>query len=171
MSHEKPRVETRTKALIRASLMDGGRERDICILDVSTRGLLATTASPPARGEFVELLVGRHKMVGHVKWAGERRFGVSLRERISVAALVAGDSGSIMLEKAQSARKRSGSLFDALGENWRNLGQVVQLGVMVAIAGLAAWLLADFAGSGLSSLQDAKAAMSGGQVALRTGVD
>lgn len=169
MSHEKPRVETRTKALIRASLKDGGRERDICILDVSTRGLLATSASPPARGEFVELLVGRHKMVGHVKWVGERRFGVSLRERISVAALIAGDSGSILLKNAQSARKRSGSLLDALGENWRNLGQVAQLGVMVAFASLAAWLLADFAGSGLNSLQDAKVAMSGGKAAPQSG--
>ncbi len=95
MSHERPRVEPRTKALIKARIRDDGAERDICILDVSTRGMLATTARPPTRGAFVELFVGGHMLVGHVKWAGERRFGVVLHERISVAALIAGDTGSI----------------------------------------------------------------------------
>lgn len=157
---EKPRVEPRTKALIKARIRDGCDERDICILDVSTRGLLATTASPPRRGEFVELTVGRHKLVGHVKWSGERRFGLSLQQRISVGALVAGEAGSILLAKAQSARRRNGSLAEAFAENWRNLGAAFQLvGLVLALAG-AAWLLAEYVGSSMSSMQDAKAAMS-----------
>lgn len=161
MSHEKPRVEPRTKALIRARIRDGGDERDACILDVSTRGLLATTALPPPRGEFVELLVGNHKLVGQVKWSGERRFGLALRERISVAALVAGDPGSIVLEKAQSARRRNGSLAAALASDSRSLGAAFQLVVTVTGLVVAAWLLADYASGQLTSLQDAKVAMSG----------
>lgn len=161
MSHEKPRVEPRATALIKARIRDGSAERDICILDVSTRGLLATTARPPTRGEFVELLIGGHMVVGHVKWASARRFGIALRERISIAALIAGDRGSIALKRAQSARKRSGSLFEALTGNWRDFGQVTQLGIIVAVLGVAAYLLADYVSSGLGLLQDAKVAMSG----------
>ncbi|MDG2004406.1 MAG: hypothetical protein P8J20_13855 [Novosphingobium sp.] len=161
MSEGKPRVELRTKALIKACLRDGGAEREACVLDVSTRGILATTARPPTRGEFVELMVGRQMLVGQVKWASQRRFGIVLRERISVAALIAGDSGSVALMHAQSARKRSGSIFEALTENSRNLGQLVQFAIMVAILGVGAYFLADYAGSGLGSLQDAKVAMSG----------
>jgi len=160
LSHERPRVEPRTKALIKARIRDAGDERDVCILDVSTRGLLATTATPPPRGEFVELMVGRHKLVGHVKWAGDRRFGLVLRERISVAGLVAGDTRSIILARSQSARKRNGSLVEAFADNWRNLGGALQLAVMVAIGAAGAWLLAGYASNGLSSLQDAKLAMT-----------
>jgi hypothetical protein len=163
LSQEKPRVEPRTKALVKARIRDGGAERDVCILDISTRGMLATTSRPPARGEYVELLVGGHMLVGQVKWSGERRFGLALRERISIAALVAGDKGSIALKDAQSARRRSGSSFEALAVNGRDLGQVVQLGVMILILGAAAWLLFQYASSGLDSLQNAKAAMSGAQ--------
>jgi hypothetical protein len=161
LSHEKPRVEPRTKALIKARIRDGGTQRDVCILDVSTRGLLATTARPPQRGEFVELLVGDHLLTGQVKWAGERRFGLALRERISVAALVAGERGPIALKHAQSAKRRSGSLLEALGADRRSLGRAVQFGIMLVVLGAAAWLLADYAGDGLSSLQEARTAMSG----------
>lgn len=154
-------MEPRTKALIRARLRDGGLERDACILDVSTRGVLATTAMPPPRGEFIELAVGRHKLVGHVKWSGQRRFGLALRERISVVALVAGDGGPIALKQVQSARKRSGSLAEALAVNSRNMGQFVQLAIMVAILAGAVWLLIGFVSDGMSSLGDARTAMSG----------
>jgi hypothetical protein len=80
-------------------------------------------------------------VVGYVKYFGERRFGMVLRERISVSALVAGESGSITLKHAQPARKLSGSMLEALTANWRDFGQVVQLGLMVAILDAAALLL------------------------------
>jgi hypothetical protein len=74
-------------------------------LDISTRGLLAITARPPTRGEFVELIVGGQMLVGQVKWAGERRFGIVLRERISVAALVSGDKRSIAHQRCAVCKK------------------------------------------------------------------
>jgi hypothetical protein len=67
-------------------------------LDISTRGLLAITARPPTRGEFVELIVGGQMLVGQVKWAGERRFG-------SVAALVSGDKRSIAHQRCAVCKK------------------------------------------------------------------
>jgi len=157
---EKPRVEPRIKALIRARLRDGGPERDVCILDLSTRGMLATSARPPARGDIVEFHIGNHALVGHVKWASERRFGVALPDRISVSALLAGDSNNIALSAAPSARKRSGSICEALAANSRSLDRLVQLGLLVVILGSGAYLLADFVASGLSPLHDAEMAMA-----------
>jgi hypothetical protein len=51
-------------------------------------------------------------------------------------------------------------MFEALTGNLRNFGQLLQLGIMMEILGAAAYLLAGYAGNGLSSLQDAKTAMS-----------
>jgi len=158
--HGKPRVEERTKALIKARIRDSRAERDVCVLDISTRGVLATTASPPARGEFVELQLGGHTLVGQVKWAGDRRFGLVLRDRVSVAALVAGARGPVTLKNSQAARKRKGSTFEAFAENWRDLGQFVQFAMIVVIVGAAAYALLGLTYYSLNSLQDAQWAMS-----------
>lgn len=84
------RAESRLKVTIRARIRDGREDRDVCLLDLSSRGLLATTVKPPARGEFVEILLGPVSLVGHVKWSSQHRFGVALRERIDPAAIAAG---------------------------------------------------------------------------------
>lgn len=156
-----PRVEDRTRALVKARLRAAGPEREICILDISTRGLLATAARPPGRGEFVEMTVNGHTLVGQVKWASARRFGVALRGRISVIGLVAGDGQSIALERTTGARKRSNGLIEALRQNLSNLGSVVQFAMIVAALGFGAFLLSDYVADGLSSLGEAKLAMSG----------
>ena len=74
--NQTPRIEDRTKVMIRARLRGPNGECDACVLDISSRGLAASTTTPPARGEFVELLVGRSRLVGQVRWTGQRRFGV-----------------------------------------------------------------------------------------------
>ena len=86
MAH-KARRETRTKVLIRATWRAGGPEHEACVLDASPHGMLVTCAAPPPRGAFVELLVADGSFVGHVEWAGERRFGLTLYDPIDVAVL------------------------------------------------------------------------------------
>lgn len=100
LAADKPRVEPRVRAMVRARLRDAGGERDVCIIDISTRGVLATSEFPPKRGEFVELQIGRNHLAGQVKWSGEHRFGVSLRERVSVAAMAEGGTGSVELQRS-----------------------------------------------------------------------
>lgn len=85
------RAEPRQKVTIRALIRDTRPDRDICILDLSSRGMLATTKFPPARGEFVEVLLGRVSHVGHVKWASEHRFGIALRDKIDAKAVERGE--------------------------------------------------------------------------------
>lgn len=157
---EKPRVEPRTKALIKARLRDCGPERDVCILDLSTRGILATAARPPARGNFVEFLVGNHTLVGQVKWASERRFGIVLRDRVSVSALLSGDHKDIALSASPFAKKRTGSIIEAFADNNRSLDRFVQLALVILIIGTGAYVLADFVATGLSPIAEAEMALN-----------
>ena len=144
--------------MIRAKLRETGRECEACILDVSSRGLCATAADPPRHGSFVELMVGPNCLVGQVKWSGERRFGVQLRERISVIALVSGE-GSL---KPVAARGGAASLSvtrDALGA--RREGRWLQYGVLLAAALAAAGVLGVYANRALAHLDTVNQALSG----------
>lgn len=160
MARDDPRVEPRVRATLRARLRDSQGDREIRILDLSSRGVLAACESPPLRGEFIELTIGRHSVVGQVKWSGATRFGLVLRERVSVSAVIAGEAGSIALASSAAARRRSGGLIDALAGERRSLGQMLQFGIVLVALGAAAWLAADYAGRGLGSLGEAKRAMA-----------
>ena len=159
MSH-KPRSEPRTKVLIRARLRGGGPDREVCLLDASARGMLATCASPPPRGAFLELIVGSHSFVGHVEWAGERRFGITLRERIDVARLAAGDLAGALPKLRASPRGGATASALSSGADSRIWGQRLQFGVLAAAGAAAALVLAQFVGGSLGGLQVAGRAMA-----------
>lgn len=137
----KDRIETRTRAMVRARLRDSRAERDICIIDMSTRGLLATTAVPPERGEIVELVIGRNHLTGQVRWASEHRFGIVLRERVSVAALVEGGLQNAELARSVGVAKRHTGLMAGLCANPEWLGRLGQYAAFVALAAWAGYVL------------------------------
>jgi hypothetical protein len=129
-----PRAEERTGVMVRATLRDGGGSREACVLDVSTRGLLLTTARPPARGEFVEIAIGDSRLAGQVKWSAKRRFGIALRDRVSVIAFLEGGQGPLELAKARTdVGPRRGPQAEERSRDW---ARAVQL-VAIAIGGLA----------------------------------
>lgn len=153
------RKDARAKALIRARLRGVGGSRDVCILDVSARGLLVTGADPPRRGQFVELLTGQQSLVGHVEWSSTRRFGVSLRTRIDVGALLRGDTGDISEKARAQATAAAGVRTPWFGSS-RGLGQAAQF-AFLAVAGVgAAIMIAHFVGISLHGLHDARVAMA-----------
>jgi hypothetical protein len=79
--------EPRRKVLIRATMRAGGPRTDVCIRDISSRGMMVQAGAPPPRGTFVDLDCAGHQVVGLVIWRRERRFGVQTRDRINVHAL------------------------------------------------------------------------------------
>ncbi len=160
MAQAEPRVEPRTRVTVRASLRDAGPEREACILDASTRGLLATAARPPARGEFIELVVGRHVIVGQVKWASARRFGVALRERISIPALVSGDTATLGLQKTRAVQKRGNAISGAMTGLSQLVGRAAQFWVLAIAAGAAAYALSQYSGEGLDAVGEVRTAMA-----------
>lgn len=154
------RIEPRVRAMVRARLRDRSGERDFCIIDVSTRGILATSAVPPAHGEFVEITLGNNHLTAQVKWAGERRFGLALRERVSVAAIIEGGKGHVALKNSASVAKRREGLWQALTGSPQMLGRAVQLGALLAAALAAAWLMSGLVGTSFAPVQDAAQAMN-----------
>lgn len=156
----KDRVEPRVRAMVRARLRDTKGEREVCIIDVSTRGILATAARPPKRAEIIEISLGSNFLTGEVKWAGEHRFGVALRERVSVAAMVEGGKGKVELERSVGMAQRKQGLWQALTSNPQMLGRAVQMGGMLLVILAAGWLMADLVGESFAPMQDAVLAMN-----------
>lgn len=156
---DKPRVEPRVRALVRARLRDGGGEREICLIDVSSRGLLATAARPPRRGEFVEIQIGQHRLAGHVKWASQRRFGMALQERVSVNAVVGGGKRSIKLSHASVQAPRRSVSRAGLPAAPQATGRAAQFVLFLLLVGLGAVAIASLAGKEMAPLRKVVAAM------------
>ena len=156
---KKPRVETRVRALVRAQIRDNMGTRDCCVIDVSTRGLLVTAARPPRRGDFVEVRIGRNTIVGHVKWSGDRRFGVALQDRISPAAVAEGGTTPIALQRSVSRARPRQSAWQGILHDPQVFGRFVTFAAMLLAMLVAGWFLYDMTRAGLAPMRDAVGAM------------
>lgn len=145
--------------LIRATLRGGGAQREVCLLDASPRGMLATCANPPARGAFLELIIDGHSLVGHVEWAGDRRFGITLQDRINVARLAAGDAGAAVSRLPAHAGGGTKVLAKPSADDSRMWGARLQFAFVAAAGAAAALVVAQFVGGSLGGLQVASKAM------------
>lgn len=134
------------------------------ILDISTRGMLAMMSEAPPVGTIVEIRVGRHWLAGHVRWRGPKRFGISFRDRVSVAALLAGDESSALLAKTAGGCRRPSGMTGAFAMNARAFGLFIQFVLLVGVLGLLALVLHSWLTSSLGPLQLAEAAMAGAAV-------
>src|SRR5436305_4556210 len=79
--------EPRRKVMIRATMRAEGPRADVCVRDISTRGMMIQAGAPPSRGTYVDIECAGHRIVGIVVWRRERRFGINTCERIDVPAL------------------------------------------------------------------------------------
>lgn len=57
-----------------------GRWTDVCIRDISSRGLLVQAAVAPVRGDYIEIFRADRAIVGRVVWNKDRRFGVQTQD-------------------------------------------------------------------------------------------
>ena len=158
LAGERASAEPRTRAVVRARMRDSQSEREICVIDISTRGMLATAARPPKRGDFIELTIGFNKLAGQVAWASERRFGVALRERVSVTAVAAGGKEPIELARSIGVARRSSGMLAGLKANPRALGRIGQLGTIGVLAAMVGWVIVGYLGETLAPVHAAMAA-------------
>ena len=79
--------EPRRKVMIRGTMRAGGPRADVCVRDISSRGMMIQASVPPARGTYVDIDCAGHQIVGIVVWRREHRFGINTSERIDVPAL------------------------------------------------------------------------------------
>lgn len=140
------RRDTRYKVIIPGKLRAGSVPVDVCIRDVSARGICAVSTSPPARGTFVELIGAPMPIVGRVMWTNELRFGIEVRGRLDVSAFLAGrgDANPIIEQVAKPAYANDAAKPARSAEANRHLGQLLQYVVFVSIAAGAAFGAAQF---------------------------
>lgn len=61
------------------------------ILNLSRRGLMVRTGQAPARGTYVEICRGPHRIVARVVWARHGRLGLRSQDEIAVKSIANGD--------------------------------------------------------------------------------
>jgi hypothetical protein len=93
--------ETRRQLFMRARMRAGGAPVDVCIRNISSRGMLLQASAPPPRGTYVEIICPFHTIVARVIWAQDRRFGVQTRLPMDVSAVV-GDTAAPRAPKSPS---------------------------------------------------------------------
>lgn len=115
---------------------------EVCLCNISGRGVCAMTASPPPRGTYVELTDIAIPMVGKVVWSGNRRFGITVQEKIDLGRLQAGQSNSPSTREPARKFAAARSLTPAEQEQHsRHAGRKIQFVFIGAAAAVAAALI------------------------------
>ena len=104
----KPR-EPRRSVVIQARMRLDGVWSDVCIRNISSRGMLLQAAAAPPRGTYVEIFRGRHSVVAQVRWCKDRRFGIHTRERMDVDAIINEPRGEPRRKADSGTERRSAS--------------------------------------------------------------
>lgn len=112
------RREARYKVLLRARMRSGATLSDVCIRDISSRGLLLQAPKPPTPGVMIELRTDSHYMVGRVRWAGARRFGISITPSMDVDDVL-GSLTQVHQSRAQMYGAPAGDSTDESAADFR----------------------------------------------------
>ena len=144
----KPR-EQRRKVLIRARMRLTATWTDVCILNISSRGMQLQSAKPPARGAYVEIRRGPHIIIGCVAWAKNHRFGVRSQDVLFIDSIVAepGDTDSQSGPVAHVPAERRAAPRKAPGDS-RAIGRAMEfacLGVVLLAGAMALYGAAEAA--------------------------
>ena len=74
--------------MIRARMRVGATWHDVCVLNLSRRGLGIQAADPPARGTYVEICRGKIVMVARITWVKGHRAGLQSQDPIWAQGLI-----------------------------------------------------------------------------------
>ncbi len=140
--------EPRRKVMLNARMRVASTWNDVCILNISTRGVLIQAAEPPARGTYLDLHRGQHAIVGRVAWVEDQRFGVHTQDVLAVEAII--DPGNpaiarlvcVIATEAALERRASPRAAQARHQASRMLSRSLEfavVGLFGAVLGLAAF--------------------------------
>lgn len=138
----KPR-EHRHNVVLQARMRIGSAWTDICIRNISSRGLMAQAGTPPERGAYVEIYKGRQIIVGRVMWSRDRRFGIRTQDRLNIGAIVqepalhgagrpAAPGGTGLVERRSDPSRLTQAAIAERLERSRRLSSAVQFGIIIA---------------------------------------
>jgi hypothetical protein len=78
---------TRTVVVLPCRVNHDDTSADGCIHTVSDRGLMVSSARPPAKGKYVDIRRGALVVIGRVVWSSGKRFGVRTQDPINAERL------------------------------------------------------------------------------------
>ena len=145
---------------------------DVRIRNISSRGLGAMSATPPAIGQYAELRRGSVVIVARVVWQHGSAFGMRSRDKIDITALLdrgdAAKQGACEPATAERRRHPRGDSLTNTAERSKRASSTLQY-VVLAAAGLAAALFASSAIHQVFSvpLRDVAHALAGAPSGLR----
>jgi hypothetical protein len=137
----------------------GASYSDVCIRDISSRGMMLQAATPPAKGTYIEILRAAHIVVARVVWVNERRFGIVASDRMDVAAVInaAAPAGSRNdgQERRSTHRQRmpapTANGLAQRAERSRRLSRAFQFGMITLSGMVGAGLLGGIAYDAMAS--------------------
>ena len=135
----------------------GGSWRDVCVRNISSRGMLLQSSFELSRGTYVEVHRGCHAIVGRVVWAEGECFGVHTQDSIDIEAVIqepdlsATNFAPVRRTNAQFERRRSPRPPAQQTESSREIARVLEFGTFISLALLAAVAAFDIVGSTLSA--------------------
>ena len=107
---------------------------DVCIRDVSSRGMMLQAKEPPERGTYVEITTPAQLLAGRVIWRNGRRFGVHIREKVAIHALMGRTRApDAVAAQAPQHHRRAASVATA-GVLARANGKIFEFGSLVITA-------------------------------------
>ena len=139
--------EPRQKVMIQAQMRIGASWNEVCILNISQRGLSMQATAAPPRGTYLEIRRGDHEIMACVMWANHHRFGVRTQDALVVDDIInhpkrsAAASADAAASKAVAVRATSQRKVTERLDHSRMLSRAMEFAVIVMFAGSAAVVL------------------------------
>lgn len=143
--------EPRRTVLIPSRMCVGSRWVDACIHNMSSRGMMLTTDSPPAPGAYVDIRRGTQIVIGRVVWRKDQFFGIRTQDKVNMDAIVNEPrlaarpprKADQQLERRSKDRLTAEQKVGRQVERSRQISMLIQFVVVIALVVAAAVLIGD----------------------------
>lgn len=121
---------------------------DVCIRNMSSRGLLVEAASPPARGTYLEIRRGARVIVARSVWVDDGRCGLRTQDRLTIDEFTneSNFSGAEVVDVAlacsEGERRPLYRAADIRHDHNRMLSRFGEFAAIASIGGFLAYLAA-----------------------------
>lgn len=147
ISHNQRSRELRRRVMLPARLRAGMQWSDVCILNISSRGLLIHSPRPTAKGATVELWLGEHLIVARVVSRDGPRVGLRSEDRVPVEQIISlGEADALQLTAGNASRRERRRRQRASQLHARLRGRTIEFTAVSAIGAslaIAAWSIAE----------------------------
>lgn len=123
----------------------GSTWSDVCIVDLSSRGVGLQVAQPPPRGSYVELRKGQHVIIAKVAWSQDRRCGALTQDPLHIESLLGAVERSgetpVAEQWPERERRQARRCQTAAADRSRMAGRTMEFtGLVAALFAVAAML-------------------------------